>query len=84
MRTVVFNDEDKTLDLNFMWLPTWVGMNSRLRKELEDALAPVIVGSELTEKRLDEIDSMVIEFLCKKCPLVGLADYLDGLKFVRG
>jgi hypothetical protein len=83
MRTVTVQ-EDGVLELNWMWLPTWVGMNTSLKTEMEASLRSKIEGKELTDKVLDEVNDLVIEFLCAKCPLAGLRDYLDGLKFVRG
>lgn len=72
-----------TLGLNYMWLPTWIGLNAQLVKEIEDAIAPEIVGSLLTEKTLDKADAAVLRFLTKKFPQIpGLFDYIDGLKYV--
>lgn len=72
-----------TLALNYMWLPTFIGMNSRLVQEIEAYLAPHIVGQPLDEATLDTADQLVLEFLGKRFPdVLGLPDYLDGLKFV--
>lgn len=66
-----------------MWLPTFIGMNQQLVKEIEDAIAPAIVGKELNEETLDDASHAVLDFLVKKFPtLPGLYNYLDGLKFV--
>jgi hypothetical protein len=73
---------DKSVELNYMWLPTWLGQNTRFKQQLEKDLAPKIQGMELTEKNLDEISDMVLEYIVEKHPISGLFDYLDGLKFV--
>jgi hypothetical protein len=71
-----------TLGLNFMWLPTFVGMNTQLIKEIEDAISSDIVGKPLDERTLETAHYAVIEYLGKKFPhIVGLVDYLDGVKF---
>ena len=65
-----------------MWLPTFIGHNSRLKREIEERLGPEFKGRELTEETLDEMHTRVIEFICEKFPLNGLRDYLDSVKFV--
>ena len=74
----------QTLELNFMWLPTWIGLNGQLLEELERKLKDQIIGRPLTDTSLDEVEAMVRQWLSDKFPEVpGLWDYLDGLKFVR-
>jgi hypothetical protein len=75
--------DGRTVELNYMWLPTWIGQNHNLKKEMEEYLRPKIVGRELTEQTLDEVHFMVIDFITQKFPVPGLFDYLDGLKFVQ-
>jgi hypothetical protein len=70
------------LELNYMWLPTWLGMNVQFKKDCEGALAEKIKG--LTTEDLDRINALVIDYICEKYPLPGLRDYLDGIKFVEG
>lgn len=72
-----------TLSINYMWLPTWVGLNTQLIKEVEEAIAGGIVGKPLDEATLEAAHYAVVEYLVKKFPDVqGLFDYLDGIKFV--
>jgi hypothetical protein len=71
------------LGLNYMWLPTWVGMNAQLIKEIEEAISAGIVGQPLDEGTLDAAHHAVLDFLKAKFPHInGLFDYLDGVKFV--
>ena len=79
MITVV---DGKSLELNFMWLPTWLGQNSRFKKQMEADLASKIQGLELTESNLDKVSEMVLDYIVEKHPIPGLWDYLDGLKFI--
>ena len=83
MRAVVHVAEG-VLELNFMWLPTAIGMNSLLKKELEASLASKLQGLPLDEPTLDKAHELVVEFLVQKLPEVkGLARYLDGLKYLE-
>lgn len=68
---------------NYMWAPTWIGMNSQLVREIDEHLATVLVGRELTEDTLDLGHQTVLAFLESKFGNInGLFDYLDGLKYV--
>jgi hypothetical protein len=80
MRFVLLEDNG-VLTLNFMWLPTWIGMNASLKKEIEKALSEKFVGRPSTD--LDAMHEEVIDFLVTKFPHAGLRDYLDGIKFVQ-
>lgn len=83
MRAVV-NIGDGVVELNYMWLPTWIGMNSELKARMEAELRPKLEGQDLTDRTLDEANNMVLDFLEREFPaLVGLRDYLDGLKFIE-
>lgn len=71
------------LELNWMWLPTFIGMNNGLKKRIEEELAPLLEGKELTEDLLDSASARVVEIICKMhTALPGLRDYLDAIKFV--
>jgi hypothetical protein len=83
MRLVVAT-EPGTVEVNFMWLPTWLGLDSQLKKDLENELGPLLVGKELTEEVLEQAHHQVVDFLVKRHgQFAGLRDYLDALKFVR-
>lgn len=82
MRLVVAT-EPGVVELNFMWLPTWLGINAQLKKDLEVELEPFLVGKELTEELLEEAHQMTIAFLLRRhSHFNGLRDYLDAIKFV--
>lgn len=82
MKTVIRTGPGR-VELNYMWLPTWLGQNHQLKVELEKTISKEFVGKELTEKTLNEMHEMVVDIILKKHPLPGLFDYLDGLKFVE-
>ena len=70
--------------LNYMWLPTWIGMNGTLIKEIEQHISPVFVGQPLTDEVLDRAGEVVLQYLSAKFSnLKGIFEYLDGLKYVE-
>lgn len=74
----------RIVELNYMWLPTWLGQNAQFKRDLEKALRSEIEGLELNEDTLNRIDRMVLQYIVDHNPHVqGLYDYLDGLKFVE-
>lgn len=71
------------VELNWSWLPTWVGMNTALLREIEEAVAPKVLGRPMSDSLLEEMHLLVIDFLKQKYSHIeGIDDYLDGLKFV--
>ena len=70
--------------LNYMWLPTWIGMNGNLIKEIEKYIEPIFLNQPLTDEVLDRASEVVVQFLSDKFPnLKGIFEYLDGLKYVE-
>lgn len=82
MRLVVATGRGQ-VELSYMWLPTWIGLNGALKNELEGAVRHQIEGKPLDEETLDMAHEAVMSFLEAKFPIEGLRDYLDALKFVR-
>lgn len=82
MRAVVAT-ESGVLEVNWMWLPTFLGMNATLKAELEKELASKIQGRQLNDSTLDAAHSLVVTFLEKKFSAIhGMDNYLDGLKYI--
>jgi len=71
------------VELNYMWLPTWLGQNHAFKKELEKEIGPTLVGRELTEDVLDETNALVIRYVLERYKIPGLRHYLDGIKFIE-
>jgi hypothetical protein len=74
------------LEFNWLWAPTWVGMNNQLKGQLERDLGEAVrvAGMPATEENLDQIHEVLLDLLVERYPEVpGLRDYLDGIKFVR-
>lgn len=83
MRTVVPVDRG-VVELNWTWLPTFIGMDSAVRRDLQAQVAGLFEGKELTDSLLQDAHCFVVGFLCSKYPdIKGLDRYLDALKFVE-
>lgn len=71
------------LSLNYMWLPTFIGLNSSLVLEIDRAVAEAVTGLPLDEQALDAANRVAHDFIQKRFPNIeGLFDYIDGLKYV--
>lgn len=70
--------------LNYMWLPTWIGLNAELIRDIEKAVSARVVGRELTEATLKTAHQAVLDYLVGRFPeQEGLFDYLDGIKYIQ-
>lgn len=77
-------DDDGTLLLNTMWLPTWIGCNTALCEELVSKLLPQLANRPMTEHLLVEANQMVINFIQEKhSQIPGLWKYLDAVKYIE-
>jgi hypothetical protein len=82
MRFVV-QTEPGVVEFNWMWAPTFIGMDNNLKKKLEKELGSELEGKPATDEVLDWAHDRVIDIICKHHhALPGLRDYLDSLKFV--
>jgi hypothetical protein len=83
MRAVVAVERG-VIELNYMWLPTCVGMNAVLKQEMERELNSALCGRVLDDAALDEAHDLVVAFIEKKFPVIrGVERYLDGMKFLE-
>ena len=72
-------------ELNFMWLPTWLGLNTTVYAELSRELEQVFVPGRVVDNQLlGEAEQVLYQFMARRFPdIEGLQDFLDGLKFVQ-
>lgn len=83
MRVIQVAD-DGAIELSWMWLPTFIGQNYPVMKELGRAWEEKFSeGVEHTPEGLDEIHDFTIEWLCGKFPMPGLDKYLSALAHVE-
>lgn len=83
MRTIVVTGPG-VIELNYMWLPTFLGMNSVLKREMEAELQKQMTGLLTDAKGLDRAHEIVVEYLQKKFPEIrGLDRFLDAMKYLE-
>jgi hypothetical protein len=76
--------DGNAVEVNYMFLPTFLGLNSALLQEMEGQIAPLLVGKEATDDVLDAANDAVLDFIEKRFPdIEGLRDYLDAVKFIQ-
>lgn len=69
-------------EVNWMWLPSWIGMNAALLKEVSEAVRADTEGMPI-EKALESGHRIVIDFLVDRFPTIrGLKEYLSALDLV--
>jgi hypothetical protein len=84
VRAIVVTGPGK-VELAWTWLPTFMGISSTLKKEIEEKLGPELIGQPLTDEVLDRAHERVLDIICARySALVGLRLYLDGMKFIEG
>jgi hypothetical protein len=73
------------VEVNYMWLPSWIGMNSALMKELGQHMKSKAEGRELNASTLLDLHYEVLKFLDERFQgaFEGLSAYLQGLQNVR-
>jgi len=82
MRLVQVAD-DGAVELNWMWLPTFIGQNHFILKELEHVWNAKFLGKlEPTEKGLDALHEFTLDWLQEKFKLPGLREYLSAIEKV--
>ena len=78
--------QGKILELNYMWLPTFIGQNMWLMGKMQDEWKEVYgkYRGQLmpTAMVLDQMHNWAIEWLCKELPIPGLEDYLRAIEKV--
>jgi hypothetical protein len=83
MRLVVWIESEGVLELNWTWLPTFIGMNSPLKKRIEEQIIPIAVGQSLSEELLQAVDEAIILFLVEEFKIEGLREYLCAIQAVK-
>ncbi len=79
----VTSPERGVLEVNYMWLPSWVGMNTTLLTEMGEAVRAATVGKPVDVAFVAGHEA-VVNFITAKHPEIkGLREYLDALTYVR-
>ena len=85
MRTIHIEDHKGkvSIEVRWMWLPTFIGQNSHLLQMLDKALTEEFpTPFEATEEKLDEIHSFVIDWFGTVVRVPGLTDYIRAIEKV--
>ena len=83
MRVVYFEEATQTVVLNFMFLPTFIGQNPIVQKELKVEMAKLFAGRTVTPALMDEIHLWIIQWLKDKFQIPGLEKYLRAIEEVQ-
>ena len=81
---VVHIADDGVLELNWMWLPTFIGQNHGLQQQLGIAWREKWPdGFVYTDDMLDEVHRFTLDWFVKKVPIKGFREYLAGISNVQ-
>ena len=83
MRLAFYPPGTNTCEVQWMWLPTFIGQNVALMKELELELNKTFQKRLATEATLNAVHVQIISWLDKKLHIPGLVEYLEGIKYVQ-
>lgn len=76
-------DNSGALELNWMWLPTFIGQNYVVMKDLEKVWREKYSGTtfipETEEETMKTIHDFTIQWLCEKFKIPGLDKYLEAI-----
>jgi len=87
MRIIDYDFQTGRLEVRWMWLPTFIGQNTAIMRELEIAGQAKWCGKaspvDEDDVFLARVEEWVIDWLCKRFPIEGLKEYLAGIKHVQ-
>jgi hypothetical protein len=73
-------DDPKRWEVAWMWIPTFMSMNSELVKFVDQKMTEKFKGRPLDDPELPgEMHLAVIETLCEKFPMKGLDYFLSSI-----
>lgn len=76
--------EDGALELNYMWLPSFIGTNFYLQVKLKSAWKRMFPdGVPNDERSLDEVHERTIDWFCEQLPIKGLRSYLSAISNIE-
>lgn len=85
---VVHETAPGVVELNWMWLPTWLGQNTEIKRQIEEHMREWLEKNgplKLDDETLDRMHHEVMHFIHEKFPKepCGLMKYLEGLAHVQ-
>jgi hypothetical protein len=83
MRLIV-QIEPGVAEVNWTWLPSWLGLNSMFLKQLGEHLKPQLLNLRLDQGTLDLGHELAKNYIVSCFPNIeGLAGYLDAIRLVK-
>ena len=79
MRLFEFNKAIGVLEFNYMWVPTCIGMNSALKAEIEELIAPLVVNEPFSADLILKIEEETLKLLYKRFPGIDVRKFLQPL-----
>jgi hypothetical protein len=84
MRLVhVSHDDPTVLELDWMWLPSFIGQDHALMSKLQKELKEKFGGRQIREDTLSAIHQFVLDWLDAQYAMKGLREYLAAIHHVR-
>lgn len=79
------HERDGVIEVRWTWLPFWMATNPKLKEVLEREMRDLglINGITNSDADLDAMHDFVVTRLHQLWPTPGLAEFLDGLKYVQ-
>jgi len=75
---------DGVVELNYMWLPTFIGMNKAVKDKIQEKIGAMFVREVLDDSSLAKMHEAVIQALVNEFPgIPGLEEYLRAIEHVR-
>jgi len=76
--------KDGAIELSWMWMPTFIGQNYMILKELGTAWGKEFPqGVQTDPESLDAMHEFTIKWICEKFPIPGLETYLRAIENVK-
>ena len=73
MIRLIVGTDPQTVEINYTWLPTWLGLNEQLISKLADRIRPLAVGRVIDDDTLTVLENRLILLLVQEFP------YIEGL-----
>lgn len=80
MRVILLRGD--VLEINWMWLPTFISQNRAVMRQLQKEGLKEFKGMHATNDELDRIHKWTLDWICKKFPIDGLMNYLEAIEKV--
>jgi len=76
-------DDPSALDLNWMWLPAFIGQDHRMLQQLREELMEVFGGRPIQNETMAKIHHFVLDWFDRKYHIKGLRKYLEAVIHVE-